>query len=324
MLLRIVPVLTAMFALTAFAARTSADDYPNRPLRLIVTSPPGGTSDALARPVMEKLAESLGKQIVIDNRAGASGNIGTEIVAKAAPDGYTLLLGQTQTLAVNPTLYKKLPFDPLLDFAPVAMIATVAFVLTASPSLPVNSVTELIKLAKAKPGQLTYASASAGSVSHLAGELLKSMTGIEMVHVPYKGAGPAITDLVGGHVMLMFAGGPSALTQIKAGRLKPIAVAGPKRLAAFSGLPTIAESGVPGFDVSAWWGVVAPARTPGGIVARLNRDINKAIDLPDVKERLTSQAAEPTIMTPADFAAYINSEYTKWAKVVKESGAKID
>jgi len=324
MLFRAGPVVLALLAVAAVAAPARADNYPDKPIRLVVTSPPSGTSDALGRPLTQKLGESLGKQIVIDNRAGASGNIGAEIVAKSSPDGYTLLLAQTQTLAVNPTLYKKLAFDPLRDFAPVAMVASVVFVLVANPSLAANTVTELVRLAKAQPGQLTFASASSGSVSHLAGELLKSAAGIDMLHVPYKGAGPAVIDLIGGQVMLMFAGGPSASTQIKAGRLKLIAVAGAARSPAFPGVPTIAESGMPGFDVSAWWGVVAPARTPQAVVARLNREIIRTLDLPDIKERFASQGADPVIMTPAQFGAYIKSEYTKWAKVVKDSGARVE
>lgn len=324
MLFRAGPVVLALLAVAAVAAPARADNYPEKPIRLIITSPPSGTSDALGRPTAQKLGESLGKQIVIDNRAGASGNIGAEIVAKSIPDGYTLLLAQTQTLAVNPTLYKKLAFDPLRDFTPVAMVASVVFVLVANPSLAANTVTELVRLAKAQPGQLTFASASSGSVSHLAGELLKSAAGIDMLHVPYKGAGPAVIDLIGGQVMLMFAGGPSASTQIKAGRLKLIAVAGAARSPAFPGVPTIAESGMPGFDVSAWWGVVAPARTPQAVVARLNREIIRALELPDIKERFASQGADPVIMTPAQFGAYIKSEYTKWAKVVKDSGARVE
>lgn len=315
-------------ALTSFAvaaaAPARADNYPEKAIRLVVTSPPSGTSDALGRPLTQKLGESLGKQIVIDNRAGASGNIGAEIVAKSSPDGYTLLLAQTQTLAVNPTLYRKLPFDPLRDFAPVAMVASVVFVLVATPSLPANTITELITLAKAQPGKLTFASASPGSVSHLAGELLKSAARIDILHVPYKGAGPAVIDLIGGQVTLMFAGGPSASTQIKAGRLKLLAVASTARSPAFPGVPTIAEAGMPGFDVRAWWGIVAPARTPQTVIARLNRDVNRALDLPDIRERYASQGADPVVMSPAEFGAYIKSEVTKWAKVVKESGARAE
>lgn len=324
MLFRAGPVVLASLAVAAAAAPARADNYPDKPIRLILTSPPGGTSDALGRPTAQKLGESLGKQIVIDHRAGASGNIGAEIVAKSNPDGYTLLLAQTQTLAINPTLYKKLGFDPLRDFTPVAMVASIVFVLVANPSLAANTVTELVRLAKAQPGQLTFASASSGSVSHLAGELLKSSAGIDMLHVPYKGAGPAVIDLIGGQVMLMFAGGPSASTQIKAGRLKPIAVAGIARSPAFPGVPTIAEAGMPGFDVRAWWGVVAPAKTPQTVVARLNREIIRTLDLPDIREWFASQGADPVIMTPAQFGAYIKSEYTKWAKVVKDSGARVE
>ncbi len=311
----------ALFVLFA-AAATAA--YPERPIRLIISSPPAGTSDVLGRPVTQKLAESLGRQIVIDNRAGASGNIGVEIVARAAPDGYTLLLGQTQTLAVNPTLYKNLAFDPLRDFAPVAMIGSVVFLLVASPSLAANTVPELVKLAKAKPGQITFGSASPGAVSHLTGEMFKLAAGIDIVHVPYKGAAPAMTDLIGGQISMMFAGGPSASGQIRGGRVKLIAVAGAERAPAFPNAPTMAEAGLAGFDARAWWCVVAPAKTPAAIVTRLNQEINRALAAPDVRERFASQGAEAVVMTPAQLGSYITAEVAKWARVVRESGARAE
>jgi tripartite-type tricarboxylate transporter receptor subunit TctC len=298
--------------------------YPERPIRLIVSSPPAGTSDVLGRPVTQKLAESMGRQIVIDNRAGASGNIGVEIVARAAPDGYTLLLGQTQTLAVNPTLYKNLPFDPLRDFAPVAMIGSVVFLLVATPSLSAATVPELVKLAKSKPGQITFGSASPGAVSHLTGEMFKLAAGIDIVHVPYKGAAPAMTDLIGGQISMMFAGGPSATGQIKAGRVKLIAVTGAERLSSFPNVPTMTETGLAGFDARAWWCVVAPAHTPAAVVARLNEEINRALASPDVRERFASQGAEATLMTPAQLGTFIKAEVGKWARVVRESGARAE
>jgi tripartite-type tricarboxylate transporter receptor subunit TctC len=324
MLIKLSAAGLALLVAGMASAQTRADAYPDKPIRLIVSSPPAGTSDAVARPVMRRMGDTLGRQIVIDNRAGASGNIGVEIVARSAPDGYTLLLGQTQTLAVNPTLYRNLAFDPLRDFAPVAMIASVEFLLVATGSLPANSVAELIKLARAKPGYVTFASASQGSVSHLAGEMLKMRAGLDMLHVPYKGAGPAVTDLIGGQVMLMFAGGPSAAAQVKGGRLKLLATSGAKRLAAFPGVPTVAEAGVPGFEVSAWWGVLAPAKTPPAIVTRLNREIVAQLGSAEVKDGFAAQGAEPVITTPSEFGAFIRAEHAKWAKVVQDSGARAE
>lgn len=314
-------VCAALLFLCAALARA---DYPERPIRMVVSSPPAGTSDVLGRPVTQKLAESLGRQVVIDNRAGASGNIGVEIVARAAPDGYTLLLGQTQTLAVNPTLYKNLAVDPLRDFTPVAMIGSVVFLLVATPSLGAATVPELVKLAKAKPGQITFGSASPGAVSHLTGEMFRLAAGIDIVHVPYKGAAPAMTDLIGGQIAIMFAGGPSAAGQIRAGRVRLIAVAGAERTPAFPNTPTMAEAGLAGFDARAWWCVVAPAKTPAPVVARLNREINRALVSPDVRERFAGQGADAIAMTPAQLGSFITAEVAKWARVVKESGARAE
>lgn len=324
MLCRIVTALSMACTPLAVLGQATAGNYPDKPIRLIVSSMPAGAADVLGRLVGQKLSESFGKQIVIDNRAGASGNIGVEIAAKATPDGHTLLVAQTQTLAVNPNLYKNLAFDPLRDFAPVAMIGSVVFLLVATPSLAVNTLPELIKLARAKPGRLTFGSASPGAVSHLAGEKFKNMAGIDIVHVPYKGASQAVIDLIGGQISLMFVGGPAAMAQIKDGKLKLIAVAGAERAPAFPGVPTMGEAGMPGFEASVWFGVVAPARTPQGIVMRLNQEINKSLGLPDVRKRLASQGVNPIIMTPPQFGAYIGSEIMTWAKVVKDSGARAE
>lgn len=324
MCIRFVFVMLATFWLAEVTGQALADDYPSRPLRLIISSPPGGTADVLGRLVGQKLSESFGQQIVIDNRAGGGGNIGAEIVVRSAPDGYTLLLGQTQTLAVNPTLYKSLAFNPLRDFVPVAMVASVEFFLVAHPSVPAKTLPELIKLAKGKPGRLTFASASSGSTSHLAGELLKTTADIDMLHVPYKGAGPAVNDLIGGQVMLMFSAGPSISAQVKAGRLKLIAVAGNKRSSIFPAALTFAEFGIPDFNVNPWWGVVAPAKTPQAIVARLNREIAEALAKADVRQRLERQGANAVIMTPEEFGAFIRSEHARWSKVVYASGARVD
>jgi tripartite-type tricarboxylate transporter receptor subunit TctC len=301
-----------------------AQSYPSKPVRLIVSSPPGATSDALARPVAQQLTEALGRQIVLDNRAGAGGNIGAEIVARATPDGYTLFLAQSQTLAINPSLYKKLPYDALRDFAPVAMVGDVEFMIVANPGVPAQTVADLVKLAKAKPRQITYGSASSGSVGHLAAEMLSRMAGIELVHVPYKGAAPALTDLIAGQVNLMFTAGPTAMTQIKAGRVKVLATAGMQRSALLPQVPTIAESGFPGYSFSAWWGVVAPVKTPRPIVMRLNQEINKALATREIKERFGSQGADPVVMTPEAFEKFIRTDYAKWSKVVIESGARVE
>jgi tripartite-type tricarboxylate transporter receptor subunit TctC len=314
--------LAAVLAL--IAAGAAAQNYPTKPIRLVVPFPPGGTTDILAREVGQRLSASLGQTVVIDNRPGAGGNIGAELVAKSAPDGYTLLMCTVSTHAINPNLYAKLPYDHVADFAPVILVASVPNVLEVTPSLPVNSVADLIKLAKEKPGQINFASSGSGTSIHLSGELFKTMAGVDMTHVPYKGSAPALTDLIGGQVQVMFNNLPSSLPQIKAGKLRAIAVTSAQRAPALPNVPTIAESGLPGFEATSWFGVVAPAGTPPAIVARLNADMNQWLQTPEAREKLLAQGAAAAGGSPEQFAAYIRAETEKWAKVVKASGAKVD
>ena len=300
----------------------SAQVYPTKPIRFVVPFAPGGSTDTLARVLALKLSDALGQQVVVDNRSGANGNIGMEIVAKAPADGHTILLGYIANVAIAPSLYEKLPFDPVKDYEPVTLIATSPNVLVAHPSVAAKNLKELIALAKAQPGKLNYASASVGSVGHLTGELLNELAGIKMTHVAYKGSGQAVTDLLGGHIQLMFSGFSSTLPHIKSGKLRALAQTGEKRSAALPDVPTIAESGFPNFEATAWYGVHAPAKTPKAIVNRLNAEIVKALKLPDVKERLSGLGFEIAASTPEAYGKYIRSEITKWAKVVKASGAK--
>jgi len=300
-----------------------AQGYPGKPIRIVVPFPPGGGTDIVARILTQKLSESFGANFVIDNRAGAGGSIGTEMVAKAPPDGYTLGI-VSGSHAINPSLYSKLPFDAVRDFAPVTMLVSGPGLLVVHPSLPVKTVKELIALAKGKPGQLNYASAGNGTPPHLAGELFKSMAGVDMVHVPYKGNTPAFVDLISGQVSLSFPTIPSALPHVQAGRLRALAVTSRKRSAVMPQLPTIAESGLPGYDTSSWFGMLAPAGTPREIVRKLQQESAKVLQLRDVREKLLSQGLEPVGSTPEEFAATIESEIAKWAKVVKASGARVE
>ena len=319
-------------ALVTVATSVSAQPYPNKPIRLVVPFPAAGTTDILARDIGQRLTETLGQPVVIDNRPGAAGNVGSDIVAKSAPDGYTLLMCTVSSHAINPGLYSKLPYDHIKDFAPVILVARVPNVLEVNPGVPVYTVADLIKLAKEKPGEINFASSGSGTSIHLSGELFKTMTGVNMVHVPYKGSAPAITDLIGGQVQVMFDNLPSSLQQIKAGKLRAIAVTSAQRSPALPDLPTIAESGLPGFEATSWFGVLAPAGTPPAIINRLNAEINKWLQSPDGKEKLLAQGAliEPRGESvtaggsPEQFAAFIRSETDKWAKVIKASGAKVD
>ena len=302
--------------------------WPNKPVRIVVPFAPGGTTDILARALAPELGKAFGQTFIIDNKPGAGGNVGSDMVAKAPPDGYTLLMGTVGTHAINAALYPKLPFDPVKDFAPVTLVAGVPNVLVMNPakaeSAKINSVADLIRFAKANPGKLNMASSGNGTSIHLSGELFKSMTGTYMVHFPYRGSGPALLDLVGGTMDLMFDNLPSALPQIKAGKLKALAVTSAQRSAAVPELPTIAEAGVKGFDASSWFGLLAPAGTPADIVNRIQQETAKSFESPAFKERLLSQGAIPSGNTPAEFAKFIAAESKKWAQVVKASGAKVD
>jgi tripartite-type tricarboxylate transporter receptor subunit TctC len=317
-------VAAALFIAVAFSGGANAQGWPEKPLRFIVGFTPGGPSDIIARALGQKLTELWTQQVVIENRPGAGGNIAAEIAAKSAPDGTTWLLGNNSILATNQSLYRKLAYDPVKDFAPVALVAIQPNILVVNPGVPAGSVKELIALAKAKPGELNYASSGSGAAAHLAGELFKAMTGVEMVHVPYKGAQPALTDVIAGQVQLMFATSASAIPYIKAGRLRALAVTTAKRSATVPELPTVSEAGVPGFEAITWHGVVVPAATPAPLVERLNADIVRVLRMRDLRERLESLGAELAPGTPQDFAEYIAREIPKWAKVVKDSGARAE
>ena len=300
----------------------AAEEYPTRPIRMLVGFAPGGGTDLTARPVAQKLGELLGQQVIVENRPGVGGNIATELVVRAAPDGYTLLMGTIAALSINPTLYRDLTFDPEKDLAPVIQVVDVANVLALHPSVPANSVKELIALAKQR--SLSAGSSGIGATGHLSIELFNLLAGVKLVHVPYKGGGPAMTDLVGGQVDLVFATTASAGPQMKGGRIKGIAVTTARRSALMPELPTVAEAGVPGFEVNNWYGLVAPAKTPRAIIDRLNAATTKVLNSPEVKATLYGQGLDPAPGTPEQFGAYIRSERIKWAKVIRDSGAKAE
>ena len=316
--------LAAALAVLTPHAAAAADAYPAKPIRFVVAFPPGGGTDIIARSIAHKLAERFAQQVVVDNRPGAGGNIGTDIVAKSAPDGYTILMGSAGPLAINASLFAKMPFDPIKDLAPVTLAASTPNVLVVHPSLPARTVKELIALARARPGEINFASSGHGTPAHLAGELFNSMAGVKLVHIPYKGAAPALADLLGGQVQIMFSTMPPALPHVKDGKLRALAVTSLKRSPATPELPTMDETALPGFEAITWHGVVVPAGTPAAIIARLNREIVAILHLPDVVERLSNQGAEALGSTPEEFASYIRSESIKWAKVVRESGAKAE
>jgi len=306
----------------AFPLPAAAQNYPTKPIRLIVPFAPGGGTDILARVIGRKLGESMGQQVVVDNRAGAGGNIGTELAATASPDGHTILM-VSASYAVNASVYK-LAFDPVKDLMAVTQVASVPFVLVAHPSLPANSVKELITLAQTRPGKLNYASSGNGSSPHLAGELFTMMTGTKMVHVPYKGGAPALAEVIGGQVPLLFSTVIQALPQLKAGKLKAIAVGSLKRSSALPEVPTIAESGVAGYDVTNWFGVLAPGTTPKPIVLRLNKEIAQHLRSADLKARLASEGADPVGSSPAEFERVIRNDIEKYTRIVKAAGIRIN
>jgi len=322
-------LLSASLAALASQSALAADPYPAKPIRLVVPFAAGGTTDILARAVAAELARLPGWNVVVDNKPGAGGNIGADIVAKAAPDGYTLLMGTVGTHGINQSLYGKLPFDPIKDFAPITEVAAVPNVLVLNPVFAqqnkIDSVKDLITYAHANPGKINMASSGNGTSIHLAGELFKTQTRTFMVHFPYKGSGPALTDLAGGTMQVMFDNLPSSMALIKSGKLKALAVTSARPSPALPGVPTIAQAaGLPQYEASSWFGMLAPAGTPPDVIHRIQQEVAKALNAPAVRERLQAQGAEPVGNTPEQFAAFIRAETAKWAKVVKDSGAKVD
>ncbi len=311
-----------VFAALAFSAAVHAQAYPAKPLRMIVAYPPGGGTDIVGRMVAQKLGEAFGQSVVVENRGGASGNIGTELAARAAPDGYTILMGNVAPNAINVSLFKNLPFDPVADFAPVSLVASTPNILVVHPSTQARTVKDVVALAKAKPRTLNFASAGVGSSSHLAGELFRILAGADIVHVPYKGAGPAMVDVLSGQVQLYFATMPAAMPHVKSGKLAPVAVTSAKRSPALPELPTIAESGVAGYEASTWYGLLAPAHTPGAAIARLHEGVVQVLADAALREKLADQGLEPVGGSPEEFGAYIKSEIAKWSKVIRDAGIR--
>ena len=320
-------VAIVLGSLGAFAASSSAfaqADWPSRPIKFIVPWPPGGAADLIGRLIAERLSPALGQPVVVDNRAGAGGIVGTEAAARSAPDGYTMLFGSTGPNAINVSLYSKLPYDPVRDFTPVTQLTALPLVLIVSPSLPVNSVAELIALGKAKPGSLTVASVGAGTAQHLAGEIFRAQAGLEWVHVPYKGSAPAFTDLLGGQVNLLFDNIPASQPHIKAGKVKALAVTSATRSSALPDVPTVAEAGLPGYEAVAWQNVLVPAGTPRPIVDRLNAEIVKILRTPEMTERLVGLGAIVVGSAVDQAGAHVKSEVDKWGRAVKAAGVKLD
>jgi tripartite-type tricarboxylate transporter receptor subunit TctC len=316
--------LVGVLAGAGLVPAADAQAYPTRPIRLVVPFPPGGSLDVVARALGQKLSEAWGQPVLIDNRPGAGGNIGADLVAKSAPDGYTILEGALSTHAVNVSLYARMPYDPIKDFAPITLVAITPNVLVLNAAFPVNSVPELIAYAKAHPGALAFGSGSNGSAGHLAGELFKTEAGVDMVHVPYKGGAPALQALLAGDTQLMFDNLANSTPQLKAGRLKALAVTTAKRSPLAPDLPTLSETGLPGFDIYTWWGFMAPAGTRPDIIAKWNAEVRRILATPEMRAFFAQQGAEPAPTTPEQFAALIKSEIPKYAKIVRESGAKVD
>lgn len=320
--IRCISMLVAAGGLTSGTTTALAQNYPAKSIRLLVPQSAGSATDTVGRAIAQKLSERMGQPVVIDNRAGASGLIAGEMVAKAPPDGHTLLI-VSATHTVNPSLRKSMPYDAIRDFTPITLATGQSYLLLAHPSLPVKNVKELVQLAKARPGQINYASTAVGSLGHLGFELLKTTAGIDLVHITYKGVGPALTDIMGGHVSLLFLTIVSGLPQVKAGRLKGLAVSSLKRSPIAPDIPTVAESGVlPGFDVSGWYGILGPAHLPAAITGKLNSEIAAILKLQDIRERLAADGSEAVGSTPEAFAAHLKTEVAKWAKVVKAAGIK--
>ena len=311
-------------ALSSFAAAQTAQSYPARPIRLIVPFPPGGAVDAIGRIVGQKLGESVGQNVVIDNRSGAAGAIGSELAARAVPDGHTLLVGSTSTISINPALNSKLNYNPQRDFVPISVVGFVPHVLVVSTAVPANNVKEFIAYAKAQKKPLTYASVGTGSPHHLAGEIFKGMTGIDMVHVPYTGSGPALVGIMGGQVQFLSVDLPAVVGQLGSGKLKALGIAAAKRDPLLPDLPTVSESGLPGFEISGWYGIFAPAKTPEAIVAKLSSEISRLLNTADVRSSLAKIGVNVLGGSPQEAAAFIRREDAKWSKAIRDSGTKID
>jgi tripartite-type tricarboxylate transporter receptor subunit TctC len=312
--------LAAAAVLACLSAATAAQQFPNRPVRLIIPQAAGGAVDVASRPIMQKLGEIWGQQIIVDNRPGANGIIGIEAIAKSKPDGYTLGAAFTSSLTINPHVYKTLPYDTFRDFVPVTQVVINTIALVVNPYLPARTPKELVALGRSRPNDLMYASAGIGNMTHLAAELMRLETGLKMTHVPYKGDTPAVTDLIGGQVALIFATAPSVAGHVKSGRLRLLATCGEKRSLSYPDTPTMAESGFPKVTVTGWWGIVAPSGTPQDVVQKVSRDTIKVLQMPDQRERLISVGAEPAGTTPEQFAAFIKSEMAKWERVAKAAG----
>lgn len=315
-------LLQSLWLLLAVALPAQAQPASDRPVRIVVPFSAGGPTDVLARVLAPKLSAALKRTVIVDNRVGATGAIGAAFVAKAAPDGDTLLLGTSSIMAASPNLTANLPYDPVNDFAPVSLVATIENILVVHPSVPVKTVKELIAYARANPGKLTYASSGIGSTYHLGGELFRSQTGIEWTHVPYKGAAPAVQDVLAGHVQLMFDNTSSAIPNIKTGRVRALGVASLRRYPSLPELPTIAEEGVPGYETTIWLAIFAPAKTPPVLVQKLNHEVQEAVNSAEYKERLQALDMQPRVSSPQELAAYLKADLAKWARVVKEAGIK--
>ena len=323
-MLRLAAAVFATAAAFAPLSAAQAQAYPTKTITIIVPFPAGGTTDILARILGQYMSTALGQPVVVDNRGGAGGNIGAQAAARAAPDGYTLFMGTVGTHAINATLYKKLPFDHVKDFAPLTRVAMVPNLLVAHPSQPYKTVKELIAYAKANPKKINYGSSGNGSSIHLSGALFESMAKVEMTHVPYKGSAPAVADLLGGQIAIMFDNMPSALQHVKSGKLRALGVTSAKRSAELPDVPTIAEAGVPGYEATSWFGMFAPAKTPAEVTTKLHGVIVKALNDPEVKKKISEQGAEPHPESPTEFATFIRNETAKWGKVVRDSGASVD
>ena len=317
-------MVAGLLSLAAALAQAQTAGYPVKPVRWVVPFPPGGSADIMGRMIGQDLAKTLGQQVVIENRAGASAIVGSEYVAKSPADGYTLLQANVSQMTIHPSLYPRLPYDPLKDFAPVTVLGIVTSVMVTTPSLPVASVRDLVALAKKRPGQLNFTSSGAGSSTHLTGELLKQRAGIAMTHINYKGSGPALTDVMAGFVEIMFENLPSALPFINANKLKVLAVTGKDRSPVVKSVPTLAESGFPGFDMVSWQALVAPAGTPRAVVDRLNAEVAKVLKTPEMKEKMTGLGTDVVANSPEQFAQYLREETAKWSKIVRDAGIKLE